>query len=155
MYINYIKTDTLNSLLGADARRWPKETQWRAHTIFRERSSSSTGQAFFIIYSHHMKLQATSGEQRHSNSMGRLLDEIGHIHWHFVYMGIIKLLNILERALILFRNKIYCYTLPTETTTTTNPTRRENNQPLVMRQHKKTFLKNKQNKNFQQNYMTR
>lgn len=55
------------------------------------------------------------------------LNEIGHIHWHFVYMGIIKLLNVFERTLILFRNKINCYTLPTESATATNPTKKKQN----------------------------
>lgn len=60
-----------------------------------------------------------NSRQRRTQQPSRL-DQVGHIHGHFVNMCIIKLLDIFERTFIIFRDKIYCHTLTTKSSTSAN-----------------------------------
>ena len=49
------------------------------------------------------------------------LDEIGHIHWHFINLRVVKRLNIFQHTLIIACNKVYGYSLTAKSATTADP----------------------------------
>lgn len=54
------------------------------------------------------------------------LDEVGHVLGHLLNHRVVKLLNVFKSALILGSHKVDGHTLPTETTTSTDPGQNKN-----------------------------
>lgn len=59
-----------------------------------------------------------------------VLDEVSHVLGHLLDHRVVKLLNVFKSALILGCHKVDGNTLPTETTTSTDPEQREHLEPI-------------------------
>lgn len=61
------------------------------------------------------------------------LDEVSDVHRHLLNLSVVKGFNILQRSLIVGRNKIDGSSFPTKSTSTTNPTRKDGQFQVVKR----------------------
>lgn len=53
-----------------------------------------------------------------------VLDEVSHVHRHLVNAGVVKLLNVVQRSLVLVGHEVDGDTLATESTAAANPAKK-------------------------------
>ena len=75
-------------------------------------------------------MQYTKGERYHrkekigmagqSRQQATLLNKVSHVHWHFINVDVVKLLDIFEISGVVRRHQVDGNTLATKATTATN-----------------------------------
>ena len=53
-------------------------------------------------------------------SVGPYLEEVSHVHGHLLDGGVVKLLNVVQRASVVLRHKVDGHAFTTKSSTTTN-----------------------------------